>query len=86
MLIRSQDRTKLVDITGKTIVASGANDIKISYANSSVRLGHYESKEKATKVLDFIQESYINGHIDFQMPKDEDINEWRIEKNSLKKF
>lgn len=47
MLIRSQDRTKLVDIAGKTIVASGANDIKISYANSSVRLGHYESKEKS---------------------------------------
>lgn len=32
MLIRSQDRTKLVDITDKTIVVSGANDIKISYA------------------------------------------------------
>ena len=39
MLIRSQDGTKLVDITGKTIVVSGVNDIKISYA-SSARLGH----------------------------------------------
>ena len=44
MLIRSQDRTKLVDIVGKTIIVSGVNDIKISYANSSVRLGHYTSK------------------------------------------
>lgn len=49
MLIRSQDRTKLVDTSGKTIIVGGANDIKISYANSSVRLGHYASKEKAIK-------------------------------------
>ena len=75
MLIRSQDRTKLVDIAGKTIVASSVNDIRISYANSSVRLGHYNSCEKAIKVLDLIQESYINGHTDFQMPKDVDVNE-----------
>lgn len=73
MLIRSQDRTKLVDIAGKTIVVSGVNDIKISYANSSVRLGHYTSKEKAIKVLDMIQESCINCHIDFQMPQDEEV-------------
>ena len=51
MLIRSQDRTKIVDITGKTIVMSGVNDIKISYA-SSVRLGRYTNKEIAIKVLD----------------------------------
>ena len=73
MLIRSQDRTKLVDITGKTIVVSGVNDIKISYANSSVRLGHYTSKEKAIKVLDMIQESCIKCHIDFQMQQDEEV-------------
>lgn len=51
MLIRSQDRTKIVDITGKTIVVSGVNDIKTSYA-SSVRLRHYTNKEKTIKVLD----------------------------------
>ena len=89
MLIRSQDKTKLVDITGKTIVVSGVNDIKTSYAssrytnkkiaikvldaNSSVRLGHYISKEKAIKVLNMIQESCINCHIDFQMPQDEEV-------------
>lgn len=72
MLIRSQDRTKLVDITGKTIVVSGVNDIKISYA-SSMRLGRYTNKEKAIKVLDMIQESCINCHIDFQMPQDEEV-------------
>lgn len=73
MLIRSQDRTKLVDIAGKTIVVSGVNDIKILYANSSVRLGYYTSKEKAIKVLDMIQESCIDCHIDFQMPQDEEV-------------
>lgn len=72
MLIRSQDRTKFVDITGKTIVVSGVNDIKTSYA-SSVRLRHYTNKEKAIKVLDMIQESCINCHIDFQMPQDEEV-------------
>ena len=46
---------------------------KISYANSSVRLGHYTSKEKAIKVLDMIQESCIDCHIDFQMPQDEEV-------------
>ncbi len=51
MLIRSQDRTKLVDITGKTIVVSGVNDIKISYV-SSAKLGHYTNKEIAIKILD----------------------------------
>ena len=48
MLIRSQDKIKLVDITGKTI---GVNDIKTSYANS-VRLRRYTNKEKVIKVLD----------------------------------
>lgn len=74
MLIRSQDRTKLVDIAGKTIAIDRANAIGITYANSNVLLGKYASKENAMKVLDMVQESYINGHIDYQMPKDEDIN------------
>lgn len=46
MLIRSQDKTKLVDIAGKTLAISEAttHDIRIMYANSYVRLGQYESK------------------------------------------
>lgn len=73
MLIRSQDKTKLVDIAEKILFVSEVNDIKISYENSYTRLGHYESKEKAIKVLDLIQESYINGHIDYQMPEDSEV-------------
>lgn len=42
MLIRSQDRTKLVDIAGKTIAIDRANSIGITYANSNVLLGKYE--------------------------------------------
>lgn len=73
MLIRSQDKTKLVDLAGKTISIDRANAIGITYANSNVLLGKYTSKENAMKVLDMVQESYINGHIDYQMPKDSEV-------------
>lgn len=33
-------------------------------------VGRYSAKEKAMKVLDMIQEAYVNGHIDYQMPVD----------------
>ena len=77
MLIRSQDRTKLVDISGKTIAVSETS-IKIVYANSYIRLGMYDNKEKSFKVLDMIEEMYKNlksdsGHVVFNMPQNEDI-------------
>ena len=34
------------------------------------RLGKYSSEAKAMKVLNMIQEAYVNGHIDYQMPVD----------------
>lgn len=82
MLIRSQNGTKLIDMSSKTISVdkSGSTlpykngyDVKILYANSSVWLGEYDSKEKAFKVLDMIQEAYVNGHIDYQMPADSEV-------------
>lgn len=73
MLIRSQDKTKLVHVEGKTISIDRANAIGITYANSSVLLGKYTSKEKAIKVLDMIQEAYINVYIDYQMPEDSEV-------------
>lgn len=80
MLIRSQDRTKLVDIEGKTISIDRANAIGITYANSNVLLGKYTSKENALKVLDLIGQAYNNFETGFicqvfQMPKDEEVNE-----------
>ena len=85
MLIRSQDRTKFVDIAGKTISIDRANAIGITYANSNVLLGKYTSKEKAMKVLDMVQESYINGHIDYQMPEDSEVIENWCESEYIEK-
>ena len=85
MLIRSQDRTKLVDIAGKTISIDRVNAIGITYANSNVLLGKYTSKEKAMKVLDMIQEYYKQEKTEiiyregiydigtFQMPEDSEV-------------
>lgn len=82
MLIRSQDRTKLVDIAGKTIsikrINSYINNIEITYANSSVVLGSY-NEDNALKVLDLIGQAYNNFETGFscqmfQMPKDENVN------------
>ena len=82
MLIRSQDRTKLVDIAGKTIaikrINSHINNIEIVYANSSVVLGSY-NVDNALKVLDLIGQAYNNFETGFsckmfQMPKDENVN------------
>ena len=36
-------------------------------------LGKYSTKAKAMKVLDMIQEAYVNGHIDYQMPEDSEV-------------
>ena len=38
-----------------------------------MRLGYYSTKAKAMKVLDMIQESYVNGHINYQMPDDSEV-------------
>ena len=85
MLIRSQDRTKLVDIAGKTIAIDRANAIVIMYSNSNFLLGKYTSKEKAIKVLDMIQETYKQQKTEmiyregiydirtFQMPEDNEV-------------
>nr|DAX64117.1 MAG TPA: hypothetical protein [Caudoviricetes sp.] len=44
-----------------------------SYSCDDYVIGHYSSKEKAMKVLDMIQEAYVNGHIDYQMPADSEV-------------
>lgn len=36
-------------------------------------IGFYSTKAKAMKVLDMIQEAYVNGHIDYQMPEDSEV-------------
>ena len=62
MLIRSQDKTKLVDIAGKTIsikrINSHISNIEIVYANSLVVLGSY-NEENTLKVLDVIEKNLL---------------------------
>lgn len=84
MLIRSQDRTKLVDMSGKTIsikrINSHINNIEIVYANSSVVLGSY-NEENALKVLDLIENTYCQAHSKrhtLRMPKDENVSKIRM--------
>lgn len=84
MLIRSQDRTKLVDIAGKTIsikrINSHISNIEIVYANSSVVLGAY-NEENTLKVLDVIEKTYCkmdSEYITFKMPKDENVSKIRM--------
>ena len=80
MLIRSQDKTTLVkfenivininNINGKEIICwSQMNPGEDEY----IPLGYYSTKEKAMKVLDMIQEAYVNGHIDYQIPADSEV-------------
>lgn len=74
MLIRSQNKEILVAFESFT-------DIEVSGGVISARrdigwcclLGEYSTKAKAMKVLDMIQEAYVNGHIDYQMPADNEV-------------
>lgn len=80
MLIRSQYKTQLIDIAGKTIFISEENKIKTIHENNFIILGDYKDKENAMKVLDLIGQSYNNFEMGFrcgvfQMPKDEEVNE-----------
>ena len=74
MLIRSQNRKVLIDLNsmaGTEIVEGPIKTIIASYITGcSYPLGEYSNKAKAMKVLDMIQEAYVNGHIDYQMPVD----------------
>nr|UVY09577.1 MAG: hypothetical protein [Bacteriophage sp.] len=74
MLIRSQNKEVLVAF-------ESLPDIEVSGRVISARrdmgwcclLGEYSTKAKAMKVLDMIQEAYVNGHIDYQMPADSEV-------------
>lgn len=74
MLIRSQNKEVLVafeylpniEVSGGVI--SARRDMEWHCL-----LGEYSTKEKAMKVLDMVQEAYVNGHIDYQMPEDSEV-------------
>jgi hypothetical protein len=77
MLIRSQDKTILLNFSNSTVVYIAKNDkdfVISSLGNENrYRLGKYSSEAKAMKVLDMIQEAYVNGHIDYQIPEDSEV-------------
>lgn len=77
MLIRSQNKIFLIKFENIVININGKEIICWSQMNPGedeyISLGHYSTKEKAMKVLDMIQEAYVNGHIDYQMPEDSEV-------------
>lgn len=50
-----------------------SEDIYVEDGTGSLMVGRYSAKAKAIKVLDMIQEAYVNGHIDYQMPEDSEV-------------
>lgn len=77
MLIRSQNKAILLNFSNWAaiyIVKDGDNFIISSLeGENKCMLGKYSTKAKAMKVLDMIQEAYVNGHIDYQMPEDSEV-------------
>ena len=78
MLIRSQDKEILVNMeTSIVFHISGVIGKKypkfVYWKGDGYVIGLYSTKAKAMKVLDMIQEAYVNGHIDYQMPADSEV-------------
>ena len=77
MLIRSQNKevlTNLNALAGIEIAEGPVKTVITSYITGcSYLLGEYSNKQKAVKVLDMIQEAYANGHIDYQIPEDSEV-------------
>ena len=74
MLIRSQDKRMIVNFDNICTVSASpekhSEDIYVEDGTGSLMVGKYSTKAKAMKVLDMMQEAYVNGHIDYQMPDD----------------
>ena len=79
MLIRSQDKEALLNFNNLTAIYMKKidKDFAIVYNDFEdvYTLGKYSTKAKAIKVLDMLQEAYVNGHIDYQMPTDGSVEE-----------
>lgn len=78
MLIRSQNKEILVNIETSIVfhisgVIGKKYPIFVYWKGNGYVIGLYSTKAKAMKVLDMIQEAYVNGHIDYQMPEDSEV-------------
>lgn len=79
MLIRSQNKCRLINFDSLPAIEimEIEGDVRVICSDTyeTFDIGKYSSEKKAFKVLDMIEEAYINGHIDFQMPADSDVVE-----------
>jgi hypothetical protein len=77
MLIRSQNKAFLLNFSNLAAIytVKDGDDFIISSleGENKCTLGKYSSEAKALKILDMIQEAYVNGHIDYQMPADSEV-------------
>lgn len=89
MLIRSQNKTILLNFSNLTVtyIAKGDEGFTILSLDDEnrYRLGKYSSEAKAMKVLDMIQEAYVEYEAEriykegifeigtFQMPEDSEV-------------
>ena len=73
MLIRSQDKSRLISLNNTRELRFWEYAQGFDITDCVCPIGHYSTREKAIKVLDMIQEAYVNGHIDYQMPEDSEV-------------
>nr|DAL81404.1 MAG TPA: hypothetical protein [Caudoviricetes sp.] len=67
MLIRSQDKRMIVNFDNICTVSAfpekDSEDIYVEDGTGSLMVGRYSAKEKAMKVLDMVQEAYVEYKI-----------------------
>lgn len=67
MLIRSQNREFLINLNNSFVIeiVDIEGDFKVVCSDqcNDYSVGCYSTKEKALKVLDMIQEAYVNGEV-----------------------
>lgn len=75
MLIRSQDKSILINMNNVSSIEVGDDRLRIFANNGDAiyDIGEYSTEAKVIKVLDMIQEAYVNGHIDYQIPEDSEV-------------
>lgn len=73
MLIRSQDKIRLINLNNTRELRFWECTQGFDITDCVCPIGHYSAREKAIKVLDMIQEAYVNGHIDYQIPADSEV-------------
>ena len=73
MLIRSQDKSRLISLNNTRELRLWECAQGFNITDCVCPIGHYSTREKAMKVLDMIQEAYVNGHIDYQIPEDSEV-------------